>query len=284
MGDYDLLGNYGNWSVGDTIRGGIDSTGNAYNPALNSPTSLSSSAKPIVSSGEIPKDYYGMPINDTTTYTGSGYPGNLTPGWEGLATTINKTTSNVSSSGGWGGGTMSYGGGVSTVGNQTQTTTSTPTQPMPVLTKSEPYTNPEWDKNQIKAYAQEDAALGISEARDALYNGINKIVAMQGNPTAQAAALRDALKGHGAAIAQVMRGANKEALNRYQVQYQNQINEAMTRFNAGKNDAYQKYQAEMQAYLNTMKRTATTGTGSGVSSSGGWGTGLPPAKSTGWLG
>jgi len=146
-----------------------------------------------------------------------------------------------------------------TTGTSTSETTATPTVPMPTLTPVDPYTNPAWSKEQIKAYAQEDAALGISEARDALLQGVNKVVSMQGNPTAQAAAMRDLLKGHGSAISKAMQGANKEALSRYQTQYQYQVQEAVTRFDAAQKAAYAKYAADMQNYMATMKHT-TTGT------------------------
>jgi hypothetical protein len=151
-----------------------------------------------------------------------------------------------------------YGTPLSTTSTSTGTTetTKTPTMPLPTLGTTEPYTNPAWSKEQIKAYAQEDSALGISEARDALYQGINKVVSMQGNPTAQAAAMRDLLRGHGGAIAKVMQGANKEALSRYQVQYQYQVNEAMTRFNSLRADAYARYKAEMEQYLGTMRQSS----------------------------
>jgi predicted ribonuclease toxin of YeeF-YezG toxin-antitoxin module len=61
-----------------------------------------------------------------------------------------------------------------------------------------------------------------------------------------------------------MQGANKEALSRYQQQYQYQVQEAMTRFDAAQKSAYAKYAADMQNYIATMKQT-TTGTSTGVS-------------------
>lgn len=242
------------------------------------------------------------PMSSTETGLGGGYnsSGYNTPGgafnadgtyaW-GIAggvpsssTSSGKTTS--MSSGGYGTGSRgtSSGGGSGSSDTsmmpryqiQTSTSTRTPTKPMPVLAEVAPYTNPTWDTDKIKSLAQEDSALGISEARDALYQGINKVVAMQGNPTAQSAAMRDLLKGHGSAIAKVMQGANKEALGRYQIQYQYQVQEAITRFDALQKAAYAKYAADLQDYLASMKTTTTGNMTSGI----GTGTGNNNLSST----
>jgi hypothetical protein len=249
---------------------GSDSNNSGYTPNANPASGYSPSGGGgydyQVKSGETAYDFYGEPISSPST--GSGTSKNTTlAGWN-LGATPNSNT-NVSVDTGSSG--MRYGGGGGTANptSTSQTTTKTPTLPMPTLAQTTPYTNPTWNPEQIKAYAQEDSALGISEMRDALYDSVNKIVTMQGNPTAQAAAMRDALKGHGSAIAQVMRGANKEALARYQMMYQNQINEAMTRFNAGQQQAQIKYNAEMQAYLNSMKTTSSTTTSTAPASGGG---------------
>lgn len=213
------------------------------------------------SGGEVrtfnPEDYYGN--NSSGTW-------GVSSGWSGLGT---PSPSNVTVGSPSSGSRTVSGGGTTLPTSTSTTTTRTPTVPMPTLAKTTPYSNPTWSAEQIKAYSQEDSALGISEARDALYNSVNKIVSMQGNPTAQAAAMRDALKGHGGSIAQIMRGANKEALARYQMMYQNQINEAMTRFNTGQTQTYTKYQAEMQAYLNSMKQVTNNTTSTAPATGGG---------------
>lgn len=272
---------YFNYNVGDTIRGGVNPSG-GFTPKTDPASGYGSGGYSYqVPSGAI--DIYGSPVPDSgSTGSGTSTPSGATPsltGWAGLGGQSTTQSSGQSYSGSRSGSSpVSYqtGGGQQQTGS-TGTITKTPTMPMPTLTKTTPYTNPTWSPEQIKAYAQEDSALGISEARDALYDVVNKVVSMQGNPTAQAAAMRDALKGHGSAIAQTMRGANKEALARYQMMYQNQINEAMARFNAGQQAAQMKYNAEMQAYLNSMKSTTTTGT---TPASGGGGMYNPNATRT----
>jgi hypothetical protein len=254
MADENILGDYGDYSVGQTISGGIDASGDWETTNQQG-------------SYDYPQDDWAT-VNQQGSYdypsdpqkifiAGDGVSPNYS-GWSSLGDTKNtpsKPLWDSSSSS----GSRSYSTGASSP--QYTTSTRTPTTPMPTITKTDPYTNPTWSKDQIKSYAQEDSALGISEARDALYNSVNKIVSMQGNPTAQAAAMREALKGHGSAIAQTMRGANKEALARYQMQYQYQVNEAILRFNTIQNQAQMKYNAEMQAYLASMQTTNTTGYG-----------------------
>ena len=194
---------------------------------------------------------------------GTASPGSTSTG-SGLSDLFGTPFGGTSAPGGTaGGGTTRTTGGGST---GSSTTTRTPTQPMPTLGTTAPYTNPAWSQDQIKAYAQEDSALGISEARDALMQGVNKVVSMQGNPTAQAQAMRELLKGHSSAIAKTMQGANKEALSRYQQQYAYQVQEAMSNFNAAQHAVYAKYQADMARYMGTF--TTTTQPGSGGSRGG----------------
>lgn len=263
MAEYESNSGYFNYNVGDTFREGVNPSG-GFTPKTDPASGYSSGGgyDYQVPRGGTAYDIYGSPINESGYSTGSGTT-NQSPtlvGWAGLGSSSGGQSTSIPVSSG--SSSMPFKTGSATPQSTTQTTTKTPTLPMPTLTKTTPYTNPTWSPEQIKAYAQEDSALGISEARDALYDTVNKVVSMQGNPTAQAAAMRDALKGHGSSIAQIMRGANKEALARYQMMYQNQINEAMARFNAGQRAAYEKYNAEMQAYLNSMKTTTETGTSS----------------------
>ena len=202
-------------------------------------------------------DEFGSTANPYTNYGGynlGGTFGTASPGststGSGLTDLFGTPFGGTPTSGGSaGGGTTRVGGG----STGSSTTTHTPTQPMPVLGTTTPYKNPEWDEKKKGAMAQRDAALGLSETRDAFLTATNKCTAIGGgNITAQAQCVKTAMSGLGNSIAKVMQTADKSALAEYTQMHSDLIQEAMYNFNAAQQAVYAKYQADMAAWMATL--------------------------------
>jgi hypothetical protein len=170
------------------------------------------------------------------------------------------------------GGTR-YGGSQTGGQGGTSVTTRTPTRPMPILGSTPAFASPTYDESKVAAYAQQDAALGVSEWRQSLSSGLNKIMS-EGNFATRADQMRKMFQGAGTGLSHIMKAATDEGRNRYAQEYNALVQQAIINHQDEVRQAYTQFQADLQNYFQTMQITTSSGGGAGIGmqSGGGGGT------------
>jgi len=155
------------------------------------------------------------------------------------------------------------GGSMQGTTGESSVTTRAATKPMPTLGATPAYTAPTYDESKVTAYAQEEAGLGIAEWRQSLTSGLNKIMS-EGNFATRADQMRKMFQGAGAGLANILKGATDEARNRYTVEYNAAVQQALIQHEDEVRQAYTQFQADMQNYFATFTQT-TQAIGAGTS-------------------
>ena len=159
-------------------------------------------------------------------------------------------------------GASRTGGSMPGTGGGSSTTTRTATKPLPTLGATPAYTAPQYDETKVAAYAQQEAGLGISEWRQSLTSGLNKIMS-EGNFATRADQMRKMFQGAGSGLARILKGATDEARNRYTIEYNASVQQALIQHEDEVRKAYTQFQADMQNYFQTMT-TTTEALGAGA--------------------
>jgi len=146
-----------------------------------------------------------------------------------------------------GSGSMSAGGGM---GNISYTA---PTMPMPTMGALPTYNAPEMDRARISELAE----LSMGAPMGRLKQGLNRAMIearYSNNPNIRNLARKSALSGYGSGVADIRAGAQREGMAGYMPEFQAAQSKAGAEYAAGVGQVNTKYQADMNAYLQSLAR------------------------------
>lgn len=116
----------------------------------------------------------------------------------------------------------------------------------PTMGEMPTYEKPEYDEDKVSALTQKRAAGGIRNLREATQEATS---GTYDNPNVKRMTVRDALKGYGTGLENVMGGAGQAARAEYGQQYAAEVGASMANFNAAVNRQSQEYNTQSQSYL-----------------------------------
>jgi len=119
-----------------------------------------------------------------------------------------------------------------------------PTIKMPEI-KTAKFQAPEWSEQAITSLTQERAAPGVR----ALKEGLREMTAQQGNDPIARHNTREAMKGYGAGLGQVMAGAHSAAVQEYSQRYGYEFQSAAMQFEAEADAIAREYQGKLSTSM-----------------------------------
>jgi hypothetical protein len=117
---------------------------------------------------------------------------------------------------------------------------------------------PEYDKRQVRAMTQKEAASGVRRLREAVQMAMGQ---RYENPNVKRMTLREALQGYGSGLGDVMSKAGQTAQARYTQQLQLEHDEALRNWQAAVDAEMAAYNAAWQDYLKSGETITETITG-----------------------
>jgi hypothetical protein len=144
--------------------------------------------------------------------------------------------------------------------SKTSTTTQSwqPSGPRPELAAGPEYVAPEYDEDEVRRLAGRIAAPALMRQRRDMMTAISQSGRYFGNPIARAEATRRALRAYGLGAAETLSRSESAGRAQYQQQYQTDVNEAMTNWQAGQQRNLTNFQAAMQEFMQSGERVSNT--------------------------
>lgn len=142
-----------------------------------------------------------------------------------------------------------------------QTTTATPTMKKPVLGELPAYDMPEYDEDRVMSLRELSMSVPMSRLQRALNRTLIESRYM-GNSAVRNEAYRKALAGYGEGLGAIGSEARREAITQYEPEYAAQREKAGAEYQAGLGKYMAQFNADLNEYLNTMKRTSSTSSSS----------------------
>jgi len=153
------------------------------------------------------------------------------------------------------GGTSYMGGGDSSSGVSKTTTKTVRSGSAPELPSLPSFVGPKVDKRKIKAATQKAAAPGMRRLRETVQQAMGK---SSDNPNVRRMTLRDALRGYGAGLENVMAGAGRQATSEHMAELDLERSEAYANFQQQTNAMMAAYNNAWQDYMKGAETVSET--------------------------